>query len=45
MQAVACSMAQAASDALVEQSKRDLAKESGGRAAFRMGGGDVGHNK
>ena len=39
MQAVACSMANAACHAMVEQSKRDLAKESGGRAAFRACGG------
>ena len=39
MQAVACSMANAACQAMVEQSKRDLAKESGGRAAFRACGG------
>ena len=39
MQAVACSMANAACQAMVEKSKRDLAKESGGRAAFRACGG------
>ena len=39
MQAVACSMAQAVSNAITEQAKRDLAKESGGRAAFRTCGG------
>ena len=34
MQAVSCSMAQAAYVAMVTQSKKDLAAESGGRSAF-----------
>ena len=39
MQAVSCAMAQATYGAMVEQSKRDLATESGGRAAFDSYGG------
>ena len=34
MQAVSCTMAQAAYVAMVTQSKKDLAAESGGRSAF-----------
>ena len=39
IQAVACSMAQAAYTAMVNQARQDLAKESGGRSAFGCSGG------
>ena len=38
IQAVSCSMAQAAYVAMVNQSKKDLAIESGGRSAFQSFG-------
>ena len=42
VQAVACSMAQAAYVAMVNQSKKDLANESGGRSAFQSFGNSGG---
>ena len=57
IQAVSCSMAQAAYVAMVNQSKKDLAAESGGRSAFffqsfgcsggvyRHHPGIIGHNR
>ena len=42
MQAVSCTMAQAAYVAMVTQSKKDLAAESGGRSAFESYGRSAG---
>ena len=42
MQAVSCTMAQAAYVAMVAQSKKDLAAESGGRSAFESYGRSAG---
>ena len=42
IQAVSCSMAQAACVAMVNQSKKDLAAESGGRSAFQSHGYSAG---
>ena len=42
MQAVSCSMAQSAYVAMVAQSKKDLATESGGRSAFESCGSSAG---
>ena len=39
IQAVACSMAQAAYTAMVNQARQDLAKETGGRSTFGCSGG------
>ena len=42
MQAVSCTMAQAAYVAMVTQSKKDLAAESGGRSSFESYGRSAG---